>query len=216
MVDLGSAVIPTFSLSTLSAGFIARVAISMTPFLLPLMFQMGMGTTAFQAGLMLLVYMAGNLAMKSATTPILRRFAFRRVIVVNGCLCAITLFGCGLLSGSVPLAATWVVLFAAGMSRSMNFTSTNTLAFADVPEALRASATTLAAIAQQVAAAFAIAMAILCLNLSQLWREGSRLALVDFRNALFAAGALMVISTLWSTRLDRQAGVALTSAKSRC
>ena len=72
----------------------------MTPFLLPLMFQIGFGATAFEAGMMLLVYMAGNLAMKSATTPILRRFGFRNVLTVNGMLCASALVACGRLSPS--------------------------------------------------------------------------------------------------------------------
>ena len=62
-----------------TAGFAARIAISMTPFLLPLMFQIGFGASPFEAGIMLLVYMAGNLAMKSVTTPLLHRFGFRDV-----------------------------------------------------------------------------------------------------------------------------------------
>jgi len=69
------------------------------------------------------------------------------------------------------------VLFFAGTTRSMNFTSTNTLAFADVPEPLRASASTLAAIAQR--AAGAVAAATLSLGLSQLQRGGTELVLED-------------------------------------
>ena len=80
MLDLGAVAVPTFAFSTVTAGLAARVAISMTPFLLPLMFQIGFGASAFEAGIMLLVYMAGNLAMKSVTTPILHRFGFRDVI----------------------------------------------------------------------------------------------------------------------------------------
>ena len=61
----------------------------------------------------------------------------------------------------------------------MNFTSTNTLAFADVPEPLRASASTLAALAQQAAGAIAVAAATLSLGLSQLQRGGTELVLED-------------------------------------
>ena len=215
LLDLAAAKIPTFALSTLAAGLIARIAISMTPFLLPLMFQIGLGASAFEAGLMLLVYMAGNLAMKSVTTPILHRFAFRRVILLNGALCATTLLACGLLSQGVPLAVSCAVLFLAGMTRSMNFTSTNTLAFADVPEALRASATTLAAIAQQAAAAIAVAAATLSLGLSQAQRGGSQLVLEDFQRSLFVAAALMGVSVLWSLRLEKSAGAELTAGSAR-
>ena len=100
MLDLAAAAIPTFAFSTITAGLAARIAISMTPFLLPLMFQIGFGASAFEAGIMLLVYMAGNLSMKSVTTPILHRFGFRDVIRVNGTLCALALVACGLLSPS--------------------------------------------------------------------------------------------------------------------
>jgi EmrB/QacA subfamily drug resistance transporter len=215
LLDLAAARIPTFALSTLSAGFLARIAISMTPFVLPLMFQLGLGASAFEAGLMLLVYMAGNLAMKSATTPILHRFAFRRVILLNGILCAGTLLACGLLSRGLPLVVSCTVLFLAGMTRSMNFTSTNTLAFADVPEELRASATTLAAIAQQAAGAIAVAAATLSLGLSQLQRGGSQLVLEDFQRSLFVAAGLMALSVLWSLRLEKGAGADLTTGPTR-
>jgi hypothetical protein len=104
----------------------------MTPFLLPLMFQIGFGMSSLEAGIMVLVYMSGNLSMKSVTTPLLHRFGFRDVIRVNGALCVLSLVACGLLSPSVPTAVIYGVLFVAGMTRSMNFTSMTTLAFADV------------------------------------------------------------------------------------
>jgi EmrB/QacA subfamily drug resistance transporter len=209
LLDVAAATIPTFALSILSAGFLARIAISMTPFMLPLMYQIGLGANAFEAGLMLLVYMAGNLAMKSVTTPILHRFAFRRVILLNGALCAATLAACGLLSPGVPVVAACAVLFIAGLARSMNFTSTNTLAFADMPDALRASATTLAAISQQAAGAIAVAAATLSLSFFQLQRGGSQLVFEDFRHAFFVAAGLMGASVLWSMRLDKSAGAEL-------
>ena len=115
--------------------------------------------------------------MKSVTTPILRRFDFRRVILVNGWLCAAAILASGFLSRDWPLVVICAVLFFAGTTRSMNFTSTNTLAFADVPEPLRASASTLAAIAQR--AAGAVAAATLSLGLSQLQRGGTELVLED-------------------------------------
>ena len=62
---------------------------------------------------MLLVYMSGNLAMKSVTTPILYRFGFRDVLLVNGILCVASLIACGLLSQFTPIVVIYVVLFVA-------------------------------------------------------------------------------------------------------
>lgn len=209
MLDLAAVAVPTFALSTVTAGLAARIAISMTPFLLPLMFQIGFGASPFAAGIMLLVYMAGNLAMKSVTTPILRRFRFRDVILVNGVLCVASLIACGLLSPMAPLAVVYSVLFMAGMTRSMNFTSTGTLAFADIPEPMRPGATTLAAMAQQAANAVGVAAAALALGFFQTIRTGTKLALGDFQNTFFVAAGLMLVAVLWSLRLPPDAGAEL-------
>jgi len=210
MLDLAAVAVPTFALSTITAGFAARIAISMTPFLLPLMFQIGFGTSPFEAGILLLVYMAGNLAMKSVTTPILHRYGFRNVIRVNGTLCVAALVACGLLSPSVHIAVVYIVLFVAGMTRSMNFTSMNTLAFADVPAPAQPGASTLAVMAQQVANVLGVAIAALALEIFQAVRAGTELALGDFQNALFAAATLMAASVLWSLRLPADAGAELS------
>ena len=209
LLDLRAARIPTFALSTLSAGFLARVAISMTPFLLPLMFQIGFQATPFAAGLMPLVYMGGNLAMKSVTTRILHRFGFPGVIQVNGLLCAASLVACGLLAPGFSRPLTCGVLFVAGMTRSMNFTSMATLAFADVPADMRAGATTLTSMAQQASNAAGVAGAAIALGLFQAARHRDALSLADFQDSFFVAAALMAVAVLWSLRLERDAGAEL-------
>ena len=158
---------------------------------------------------MLLVYMAGNLSMKSMTTPLLHRFGFRDVIRVNGTLCALSLLACGLLSPSLAAPIVYFVLFVAGMTRSMNFTSMSTLAFADVPAPMRAGATTLAAMSQQAASAVGVAAAALALGVFQAARGGTELAAGDFRDAFFVAATLMGLATAWSLRLRLDAGAEL-------
>ena len=218
MLDLSAVAVPTFAFSTVTAGLAARVAISMTPFLLPLMFQIGFGASAFEAGIMLLVYMAGNLAMKSVTTPILHRFGFRDVIVVNGALCVASLIACGLLSPKVPLPVVYGVLFVAGMTRSMNFTAMSTLAFADVPASMRPGATTLAAMAQQAAGTVGVAAAAVALGLFQTLRNGTQLALGDFQYALLCRrrpdGGRRVVGAAPAARRGRR--VVRTTMMRRC
>ncbi len=209
MLDLAAVRFPTFALCTVSAGLLARIAISMTPFLLPLMFQIGFGETAFEAGIMLLVYMAGNLAMKSLTTPILRRYGFRNVLRVNGILSVASLIACGALTPTVPLAVLYGMLFVAGMTRSMHFTSVNTLAFADITNTALAGATTLAAMAQQVAGALGVALAALALGIFQAIEAVSFLTLADFQRTLFASAGLMAVGVVWMLRLPADAGAEL-------
>ena len=206
MLDLRAVRVPSFAISMLTAGMMARIAISATPFLLPLMFQIGFGLNAFQAGVMLLVYMGGNLAMKSATTPVLRRFGFRRVLTLNGALCAATMAACGLLSPGLSPLLVYPVLFAAGMTRSMHFTTVSTLAFADITAEQRAGASTLTAMTQQVAATLGVTFAALALALFQNLRGASALSLADFQHALLAGAGLMAVAAVWALRLAPGAG----------
>jgi EmrB/QacA subfamily drug resistance transporter len=206
MLDLRAASVPTFAISILSAGMLARIAINVAPFLLPLMFQIGFGMPPFQAGLMMLVYMLGNLGMKSITTATLRRFGFRRVVLVNGTLCSMAIAACGLLTPRMALPAMYGVLLIAGMTRSMNFTSTNTLAFADIAPWARAGASTLAAVCNQLGSTLGVAVAALLLGISQRWRGASAPTLIDFHGALWTAALIMAAGTLWSLRLAPDAG----------
>ena len=212
LVDLQAAAEPTFVLSQVTAGFLGRVAINATPFLLPLMFQIGFHDSAFKAGLMLLVYMGGNLAMKVATTRMLRRFGFRTVLVANGVLGALAIAGCGLVAPDWPMAAIAAVLIVAGMTRSMQFTAFNTLAFAEIAPGARSGATTITAMTQQLGSALGVAFATLALVAAQTLDGGRALSLGDFRIALFACAALMGASAVWLTRLEPGAGAEASGA----
>jgi EmrB/QacA subfamily drug resistance transporter len=211
MLDLRSIAVPTFRLAIVTVGFLSRIAINASPFLLPLMFQIGFGYSPQQAGFMVLVYMAGNLVMKSATTPILRRFGFRRVLATNAALCALTLFGCGILAPHDPAPFIYGVLLLAGMTRSMNFTTVTTLAFADIGAEQRFGASALATMLQQVAMSLGVAFAAFALSLSQTLRAAPALGLADFRGAWFAIGVLMTLVAAGALKLERNAGAAISN-----
>ena len=208
LLDLVATRSRTFVLSTLTAGFLGRIAINATPFLLPLMFQIGFHDNAFAAGLMVLVYMAGNLSMKVVTTQTLRRFGFRSVLVGNGFLAALAIAACGLFTPGWNLVAICVVLVLAGMTRSMQFTALNTIGFADIPAEARSGATTMSAMAQQVGSALGVAFATLELALAHTAAGGAGLALTDFQVAFLGCGLLMALSAAWLTRLPHDAGAA--------
>jgi MFS family permease len=196
----------SFVLSTLSSGAMVRIAIAATPFLLPLMFQLAFGMSALESGLLVLVYMAGNLLMKTVTTPIMRWFGFRNVLVINGVLNAAAILACGFLAPGTPKALTWAVLFAAGSFRSMNFTAANTLAFADVPPEQRSGATALWGVAQQICFSLGVATAAVLLNFSLILRHAPVLGLIDFRLAFAAMAGVGMVSALWFTTLGPDVG----------
>lgn len=145
-------------------GFIFRTTISAAPFMLPLMFQVGFGLNAFHSGMLVLAVFAGNLMMKPATTPLIRHFGFRKLLLVNGLLSALSLLACAFLTPSSPVMLTMLMLFWGGLCRSMQFTGISTLAFAEVPDSQMSSANTLFSTSLQLAAGLGVTLGALSIR----------------------------------------------------
>jgi EmrB/QacA subfamily drug resistance transporter len=206
LMRLTPARLQTFQVGWLHAGSLTRIGISAQPFLLPLLFQLVFGFSAFVSGLLLLSYMAGNLGMKLFTTQILRRFGFRSVLVVNGSLNALSILACALITPAWPIPAICLLLLFSGMTRSMQFTALSTIGFADVPPEDRSAATTLSGMTQQVGFSLGVGVAAAVLGLSEGLRHGERLALPDFQFTFALAGLLALASLPWLFRLPADAG----------
>src|SRR6478672_3456353 len=82
LLDLDLLKVDTFFASVVG-GFLYRIGVGATPFLLPLFLQLGFGMNALQSGLLTFASAVGAIAMKTTAAPILRRFGFKRVLVVN-------------------------------------------------------------------------------------------------------------------------------------
>ncbi|CCM77223.1 MFS transporter [Rhizobium mesoamericanum] len=213
LLDLSAFRAQTFAIATLSAGTASRVAINATPFLLPLLFQLGFGLSAIEAGAYLLVYFLGNLGMKAVTTPLLAKLGFRSVLFFNGLIAALSIAACGFLVPGTPRAIIYVLLMIAGLSRSMEFTALNTLAFADINPAQRSSASTLSSMLQQVSMLLGVAIAAAVLNISVALRGVEGPGLVDFRWAFLVVGAIGVMSSMRFLQLAPDAGAEVSGHK---
>jgi EmrB/QacA subfamily drug resistance transporter len=132
LIDLESMKLKTYSLSVYGASAF-RIAVSVLPFLLPLMFQIAFGLNAFHSGLYLLALFAGDLTMKAFVIQSLRRFGFRRILIVNGIITALSMALCALLTPATPVVLVVAILFLHGALRSMQFTCMTTLAYSEVP-----------------------------------------------------------------------------------
>jgi EmrB/QacA subfamily drug resistance transporter len=208
LIDLGAFAIPTFSI-TIIGGSLFRMAIGAVPFLLPLMFQLGFGLDAFHAGLLVIAVFAGNLMMKPATTPILRRFGFKPVILVNGLANVASLAACALLSPTTPVWLIAAVLFVGGLTRSMQFSALNTIAFADVPQQRMAAANTLFSTAFQVALGLGVALGASGVRLGHWSAQQLGIAhwpAIDYRLAFLLVALVSLLGLVDALRLSPQAG----------
>ncbi|KAB0678539.1 MFS transporter [Aureimonas leprariae] len=206
LFDLSAFRLPTFRLATLGAGTGTRAAINAAPFLLPLLFQTAFGWSAVRSGVFVLVYFAGNLGMKVVTTPLLRMFGFRTILVANGLVAAASLGGFAFVSATTGEAALAALLLVAGLSRSLEFTALNTIAFADVGPEQRASASTISAMAQQLSMLLGVAVAAAILNLCRFARNGTASVPADFAFAFLALAVIGIASALRFLALAPDAG----------
>lgn len=206
LLELSSFKARTFAIATLDAGNVFRITIAATPFLLPLMFQLAFGLSAWLAGLYVLAYFGGNLLMKTVTTPALRYFGFRTVLIANGVLAGAAMIACAFLTPATSTVIVVAVLLIAGLTRSMQFTALATLAFADIEPHQRASSATLSSMVQQVGVGVGVAVAAILINLSEAWRGAAHLALADFRFAFLVVGGVALAASLLFLRLAPDAG----------
>jgi EmrB/QacA subfamily drug resistance transporter len=207
VVDLSAFRVKTFAVA-MGGGSLFRVSISAVPFLLPLMFQLGFGMNAFHSGLLTLVVFAGNLSMKLVTTPVMRRFGFRPVLLVNGALAALSIAAMSLLTATTPLVLTAIVLFASGLSRSLQFTAVNTLSFADVPKPQMSGASTLSSTLTQMTMGMGVALGAIAMRLAA-WMHGHAAQSVtpaDFSVAFLLVAAVGLVAIVDVFGLERDAG----------
>jgi len=148
LLDLRALRIETFRLSH-AGGSLFRLTVNAVPFLLPLLFQDVFGYSPLLSGALVLFVFVGNLAIKPATTSLLRRFGFPAVIVAASAAAALSMALMALLSSSTPLWVVIVLLTASGVARSTGFTAYNTIAFADVERVEMTDANTLASTLQR-------------------------------------------------------------------
>jgi EmrB/QacA subfamily drug resistance transporter len=214
MLDLAAMRIQTFRV-TILGGSIFRITIGATPFLLPLLFQVGFGLDAFHSGMLVLVTFLGNMGMKAATTPILRRYGFRTTGLVTGVAASLALFACAALSPNTPLAILIVVLLAGGLLRSMQFSVLNTLAFADVPTPRMSAASALSSVAQQMATGIGVAVGALAVHLAALWNGTVEPTLIDFHLAFIFMALLTLTGLPGFFVLPRDAGAIVSGHRMR-
>jgi EmrB/QacA subfamily drug resistance transporter len=204
-LDLSLFRLPTF-FASVTGGFIFRLGLGALPFLLPLMLQVGFGMTPFQSGMVTFATAFGAMGMKWATSTILRRFGFRTILVINAIISSAFLAVCAGFTQTTPVALMVLLLFVGGFFRSLQFTSINTLAYADVEPRRVGRATALVSVAQQLAVSTGVAIGALAVELTVHYKGSPTLAASDFPPAFLAVAAISVISVFIFVRLPLDAG----------
>ncbi len=205
IVDLSLMKIPTFAASIVGGG-LSRIGIGALPFLLAMLLQLVFGLSPFASGMITFTSAVGALTMKFTVGPIVRRFGFRRVLIFNGGVSALLMISYALFRPGFPTALIVATLLAGGFFRSLQFTSLNTIAYADVSQKLMSAASTLSSMAQQVFLSLGVSIAALSLHISLSMRHSKVLEAQDFSIAFVIVGIIALSSVFFFFSLEHHAG----------
>jgi EmrB/QacA subfamily drug resistance transporter len=200
--------------ATSTGGFVYRLTISAVPFLLPLMFQDGFGWDPLHAGIMVAAVFVGNIGIKPATTPLIRRFGFKPVLVFASLASAATFAVCALLDAGTPEPLIFALLVCSGAFRSIGFSAYASIQYADIVPGQLPSANAISATLVQLAAGAGIAVGALFLRIFAAPGAFGADPVAPYRGAFLAITVLMLLSTADSLTLHRQAGAEVSRGRS--
>ncbi|MDB6121005.1 MAG: drug resistance transporter, EmrB/QacA subfamily [Verrucomicrobiaceae bacterium] len=195
LMPLGLFGIRTFRISVVG-GFVTRLGISGMPFLLPLLYQLGMGFEPWQAGLLTMPQALAAIGMKMLTMPILAKLGHKRVLLINTMLIGGMIMVFSTVGRSTPVAVIVGLSLMQGLFSALQFTSMNSLAYADTSDAEASDASTVASTAQQLAISFGVATSSLITGwfLGGVDRSDSSLLLPALHHAFLTLGAMTIVS----------------------
>lgn len=186
----------TFRVSVVG-GFVTRLGIGGLPFLLPLLYQIGLGLPAWQSGLLMMPAAAAAMGMKLISKRLLARFGYRRVLLSNTLMIGVTIGLYAMVGPQTPLALLVLIGLCQGFFNSLQFSSMNSMAYADIAAADSSMASTIASSMQQMSMSFGLA----CGSLVVGWYLGhtpqsDRPAVIDaLHHAFLTMAALTVASS---------------------
>jgi EmrB/QacA subfamily drug resistance transporter len=195
----------TFRVSVVG-GFITRFGIGGLPFLLPLLYQLGLGMPAWQSGLLMMPAAVAAMGMKIIAPRVLRRFGYRQVLVINTLMIGLTISLFSLVSPATPIVMIVLLGLAMGFFNSLQFTSMNSMAYADIETSDSSMASTIASSLQQMSMSFGLACGSLITGwyLGELSQTDQVAVTTALHHSFLTLGGLTLLSSLsfWTLRAD--------------
>jgi EmrB/QacA subfamily drug resistance transporter len=183
--------------AAVSGSFFTRLGIGGVPFLLPLLYQVGLGYTPIQSGLLVMPQAIASMSMKAIMPRILRRIGYRGVLISNTLILGSLLIAFAAIGLRTPV---WMIVLLAllyGGFTSLQYTSMSTLVFADIKEEDASGASSIASTAQQMSISFGVAAAGLATAFFIPSTHSNPSEMIHgIHKALIALGILTIVSTI--------------------
>jgi EmrB/QacA subfamily drug resistance transporter len=145
--------------ASVSGSFFTRLGIGGIPFLFPLLYQVGLGFSPIESGLLIMPQAVAAVSLKIVLQKIMRRFGYRRILISNTVMLGVMILSFATIGAGTPVWLIVMQVFCFGVFTSLQYTSMNTLVFADVTEKETSGASAITSTVQQMAISFGIATA---------------------------------------------------------
>jgi EmrB/QacA subfamily drug resistance transporter len=183
--------------AAVGGSFFTRLGIGGVPFLLPLLYQVGLGFTPIESGLLVMPQAIAAMSMKTLMPRVLRRVGYRGVLISNTLILGVLLMMFATIGLRTPV---WVIVLQAflyGAFTSMQYTSMSTLVYADIEKEDTSSASSIASTLQQMSISFGVAAAGLATALFVPSSQSNPAEMIHGTHAaLVALGTLTIVSTI--------------------
>jgi hypothetical protein len=201
--------------AAVSGGFFTRLGMGGVPFLLPLLYQVALGFTPVQSGLLIMPQAMAALAMKFVLPRILGRIGYRGVLISNTVFIGFIMMLFATIGRDTPV---WLIVLQAagyGAFQSLQLTSINTLVYADIPQAQASNASSIASTLQQLSLSFGVATAGLAsaFFIPASVRSNPTMFMDGIHDAFLALGSFTILSTAVFWRLKPNDGGAISKEK---
>jgi EmrB/QacA subfamily drug resistance transporter len=194
--------------AAVSGSFFTRLGIGGIPFILPLLYQVGLGFTPIQSGLLMTPQAIAAMSLKPAMPAILARFGYRAVLVSNTAILGLLIALFATIGVGTPVWLMVALAFCFGFFSSLQYTSMNTLVYADVTEEQASSASSIASTMQQMSISFGVATASLAAAffIPDRFHSSATEMIRGIHRAFFVLGGLTILSTIVFRKLKSTDG----------
>ncbi len=201
--------------AAVSGSFFTRLGIGGIPFILPLLYQVGLGLTPIQSGLLMMPQAIAAMSLKMTMPRILTHFGYRAVLISNTVILGLLIVSFSTIGVSTPVWLIVVQAFCFGFFSSLQYTSMNTLVYADVAEEQASGASSIASTMQQMSISFGVATASLATAffIPDRFHSNASEMIHGVHQAFFVLGGLTVLSTIVFRELKNMDGETVSQHK---
>ncbi len=201
--------------AAVGGSFFSRLGLGGIPFLFPLLYQIGLGYSAVQSGLLVMPQAMAAMGLKVIVPRILAKLGYRTVLLGNTLILGVLIMGFATIDVGTPAWRIALQAFILGFFTSTQYTAMNTLVYADVTAQETSAASTIASTGQQMSISFGVAGAslIAAYFVPESLRGNPSGLIHGVHQAFIVLGIMTMVSSVVFLQLRRDDGGAISRHK---